>query len=161
MHIKSITMALFGATVLSGCMSDVSQTSTNVMGIQSIAGVQRAAQTQPTQQDLARSCSDVQKELDQLYARSEAINKAETARQRKTNLTNGLLNAGLSVVGADAIASAGSAQAISNVGTATTLAGAAVNSSGASGPTSQTYTQAMALAERSALLERVKLSKGC
>ena len=108
------------------------------------------------------SCKAVQSELKSLYARSEAINKAERKRERKANLTGGLMEAGLSVLGAGAIANAGSAQAISNVGTATAVAGTAASGMrGSSGPDAQTYNQAMAIAERSALLERVKFAKGC
>lgn len=149
-------------TALTGCVSNVSQTSANIMGLQSIAGVQRAAQAQPTEKDLALSCKEVESELGTLYARSEEINKAERKRERKANLTGGLMEAGLSVLGAGAIASAGSVQSISNASTATALAGTAANGvRGSGGPDAQTYNEALAIAERSALLERVKLANGC
>ncbi len=156
-----ISLAVLSSFALTGCMGRVSQTSASVMGMQSIAGMQRAAQAQPSEQDLTLSCAQVQSELNGLYARMEAINKAERARERKANLRGGLLDAGLSVVGAGAIANAGSAQSISNIGTATTVAGTAANATRGSGPNAQTYNEAMAIAERSSILERVKLSKGC
>lgn len=161
MKTTAITLTLISAFTLSGCMGGVSQTSANVMGMQSIAGVQRSAQAQPTEKDLALSCSQVQSELNRIYARMEEVNKSERARERQANLTGGLLDAGLSVVGAGAIANAGSAQAISNIGTATTAAGAAASTTRGSGPSAQTYNEAMAMAERSSVLERVKLAKGC
>ena len=37
----------------------------------------------------------------------------------------------------------------------------AANATRGSGPNAQTYNEAMAIAERSSILERVKLSKGC
>jgi len=156
-----ISFAVLSSFALTGCMGGVSQTSANVMGMQSIAGMQRAAQAQPSEQDLTLSCAQVQSELNGLYARMEAINKAERARERKANLRGGLLDAGLSVVGAGAIANAGSAQSISNIGTATTVASTAANATRGSGPNAQTYNEAMAIAERSSILERVKVSKGC
>lgn len=151
-----ISLAVLSSFALTGCMGGVSQTSANVMGMQSIAGMQRAAQAQPSEQDLTLSCAQVQSELNGLYARMEAINKAERARERKANLRGGLLDAGLSVVGAGAIANAGSAQSISNIGTATTVAGTAANATRGSGPNAQTYNEAMAIAERSSILERVQ-----
>ncbi|ATG41717.1 hypothetical protein [Phaeobacter piscinae] len=155
-------VAVAGLMGLAGCMGNTSQTSANIMGLQSMAGVQRAAQAQPSEKDLAMSCSEVKEELGTLYARSEAINKAERKRERKANLTGGLMEAGLSVLGAGAIANAGSAQSISNVGTATAVAGTAASGvRGSGGPDAQTYNTALAIAERSALLERVKLANGC
>ena len=151
-----------GLMALAGCMSNVSQTSANIMGLQSVAGVQRAAQAQPAEKDLAMSCKEVEGELGTLYARMDGINKAERKRERKANLTGGLLNAGISVLGAGAITNAGSAQSISNIGTATTVAGTAASAaSGSNGPNAQAYNEGLAIAERSAVLERVKLSKGC
>lgn len=155
-------VAIAGLVGLAACADNISQTSASVMGMQSIAGVQRAAQAQPADTDLAMSCSQVQSELTTLYARMDEINKAQRARERKANLTGGLLEAGLSIAGAGAIANAGSAQEISNIGTAATVAGTAAGAAtGSSGPSAQTYNEVMAVAERSSVLERVKVSKGC
>lgn len=158
-----ITLSILAGTLfVSACTDQISQTSANVVGLNSIASVQRAAQTQPTAQDMALSCAQINSELNSLYAKSEEINKAERARERKAGLTQGLLDAGLSVVGAGAIANAGSAQAISNVGTATALAGSAgATAIGSSGPDQQAYNQVLAMAERSSVLERTKVAKGC
>jgi hypothetical protein len=154
--------ALAGTLFMMACTEQVSQTSANVLGLNSIASVQRAAQATPTEKDLAMSCAQIDAELKTLYARTEEINKAERARERKAGLTQGLLDAGLSVVGASAIANAGSAQAISNVGTATALAGSASSAAvGSGGPNQKAYNQALALAERSSVLERAKVEKGC
>lgn len=153
---------LLAATIgLAGCGDAVSRTSANIVGVQSVAGVHRAANSEPSKADLAMSCSQIDGELSSIYAQMDQINKAERAKERKANLTGGLLDAGLSVVGAGAIANAGSAQAISNVGTATTLAGAAVNGAGAPGTDVGTYNKALAIAERSSVLERAKVAKGC
>ncbi|WP_156916739.1 MULTISPECIES: hypothetical protein [Leisingera] len=155
-------VAVAGLMGLAGCMGNTSQTSANIMGLQSMTGVQRAAQTQPSEQDLAMSCGEAQTELGTLYARSDAINQAERKQERKASLTGGLIEAGLSVIGAGAIADAGSAQAISNVGMATVVAGTAASGvRGSGGPDAQTYNEALAIAERSALLERVKLANDC
>jgi hypothetical protein len=54
--------------------------------------------------------SEVQTELNTLYARSEAINLAERKRERKASLTGGLMEAGLSVLGAGPIAEIGSSR---------------------------------------------------
>lgn len=162
MNKLKLVASISAIAVLSACMGNTTQTSASIMGMQSIAGVQRAAQAQPTETDLAMNCSQVNGELKSLYARSEEINKAEQARASKANLTSGLLDAGFSVLGAGAIANAGSAQAIANIGTATAAAGTVSSSvRGSSGPDAQAFNEAMAIAERSALLERVKLSKGC
>ena len=37
---------------LAGCMENTSKSSASIMGMQSIAGVQRAAQAQPSEKDL-------------------------------------------------------------------------------------------------------------
>ena len=86
---------------------NTSRTSAKIMGLQSMTGVQRAAQAQPSEQDPAMSRDEVQTELSTLYARSEALNKAERKRERKANLTGGLMKAGLSVFDAGAIAASG------------------------------------------------------
>ena len=159
---KTAAFLIAVGVLQSGCMGSSSGLSSQVAAMQGIAGVQRSAQATATKEDLAMSCPQIDAELKRHYARMEQINKAERARERQANLTGGLLDAGLSVVGAGAIANAGSAQTIRNVGTATTVAGSAASAATASaGPDAQTYNEALAISERSALLGRVKLQKGC
>ncbi|MES0864809.1 hypothetical protein ABLN87_20860 [Ruegeria sp. SCPT10] len=157
----TIGLLLIASATLTACSDSMTQTSANIMGMQSIAGVQRASNTEPSSADLAMSCGQINSELSSLYAEIETINKAERARERKANLTGGLLDAGLSVVGAGALANAGSAQAISNVGTATAVAGAATDGLTASGPDAGTFNRQFALVERTSVLERTKVAKGC
>ncbi|WP_171182272.1 hypothetical protein [Ruegeria sp. HKCCD8929] len=160
--VKLIPALMSATLILSACSGGTSQTSANVLGLQSISGVQRAALAAPSEKELAMNCAQIEAELARHYARMEEINRAERARERQTNLTGGLVDAGLSVLGAGAIANAGSAQGIRNVGTATNLVGTAAQSATrGSGPNAQTYNEALAISERSAVLERVKLDKGC
>lgn len=79
------------------------------------------------------NCSDVQTKLNTPYACSETLNNAECKRERKANLTGGLIESGLPVLGAGAIADAGPAQSISNAGTATAAAGTAASDMRGSG----------------------------
>lgn len=69
----------------------------------------------PLKERSRQELSEVQTELNTLYARSEAINLAERKRERKASLTGGLMEAGLSVLGAGPIAEIGSSRVISNV----------------------------------------------
>lgn len=153
---------LLSAMALSACMGTTSQTTSSVTSQSAMSSVLRASQTEPTSRDLAMTCKQIDSELGTVYAKFEQINKAERAREKKTGLTSGLLNAGISLIGAGAITDAGSAGAIGNIGTATTLAGSAANASvGSGGPDAKAYNQALALQERAAVLERAKIAKGC
>ena len=156
------TVALLGAIGLGACSTGTSQVSSMTSAMSAFGGVANASTARPTKQDLAKSCSTINAELQGLYAQMEKINAAERSRERQQSLTNGLMNAGLSVVGAGAMMNAGSAQALSNIGAATNVAGTAASSAiGGSGPDQQTVNQATAIAQKSARLERAKLEKGC
>lgn len=158
-HLIGPALAACALFAVAGCMSDVSQ---HMMARQSMTDLQRAAHAEPSEQDLAMSCPAIDTELSTLYARLETINKGERARQRKASLTSGLLDAGLSMAAGSAMAHAGSAEGLRQVGAATSVASTAADvATSGSGPTARTYNEGMAITERSALLERVKLSKGC
>lgn len=161
--VKTATFAsLASITLLAGCFGSTSQLSSMTGATSAFAGVVDASATQPTATDLSKSCAALKTDLDVTYARIEEINKAERARETRQNLASGALNTGLSLLGAGAIANAGSAQAISNIGTATSLAGTAANSAvGAGGPDQKTINQATALAQKSARLEKARVEKGC
>ena len=155
--------ALLAVCGLSACMGNPSTQATSaIMGHSAISGVVNASRSAPSEADLAMSCPAIDQQLGRIYAETEEINRVERVRERKAGLLRGTLNAGASVIGAGAIASAGSAEAIANTGTAITVAGAAANAAvGHTGPDAQTLNRGMALQERAAVLERTKVKKGC
>ncbi len=160
--ILKITGWALALATLSACMGGSSQTASLATSQSAMSAVMRAGQTQPSEKDMAMSCKAIDAELTGLYAQFEEINKAERARERKAGLTSGLLSAGISFAGISALGNAGSVQAMQNIGTATSVASTAASASqGAGGPNAQTLNKATAIQERSAVLERAKLAKGC
>ena len=154
--------ALSAAMALSGCMGSSSQTGAHGTALNSMSMVNRAANSEPSQSDLNKSCSEIDAELARLYARNEELERAAKAEQRKGALARGAVNAGLSALTYKGITNAGSASGIRKVGTASSLAGGVANvTMGGSGPDAKTMNQSMAIYERTSLLERTKLSKGC
>lgn len=154
------TLAAIACTLsLSACVGG--GTSQAIVANSAFGGALAAAQTPVSETDLARSCSDINAELRNIYARVEQVNAEEEKRQRRAGLTNGLLNTGITILGGSAIAGAGSAGAIRNAGVATDVARGAANASSATGPDLQTVNSQSALAGRAAQLERTKAQKGC
>ena len=156
-----ILMSATAAMALSGCMG-TSQTSSHAAAMSGMAVVQRAADSQPTQTDLAKSCAQIEAELSRLYARSAELERAARAEERKTSLARGAVNTGLAALTMSGLTGAGSVSEIRNVQTASTVAGTVANSTmGSSGPDARTTNETMAVFERTSLLERTKLQKGC
>ncbi|WP_299155030.1 TrbI/VirB10 family protein [uncultured Tateyamaria sp.] len=91
------------------------------------------------------------------------IDQAQRAVQRKRNIQNGMINTGISILGAGAIANAGSVNGIRNASTAVGAAGMAANGVRANGSREdgRALNEALALQERAANLERAKVGKGC
>lgn len=154
----TITTTL-SALCLSACVGG--GTSQAIVANSAIGGTLGAAQAPVTEIDVARSCADLNSELSGIYARFEQMQAEEQKRQRRSGFGNGLLNAGISVLGGSAIASAGSADAIRTAGVATDLARGAANASTANSPDLQSVNSQTALAGRAAQLERTKVQKGC
>ena len=149
--------------LLAACDGGQSQVIGASQSLNAIAGVQRAAQSQPTEQDLALSCGAIGNELNAAYARLNEIEETQRAVERKRNVQNGVLNTGISILGAGALANAGSVTGIRNTSAAVTAAGAIANSAQSNGSASdgRALNEALALQERASVLERVKVGKGC
>jgi len=154
---------VFSVAVLSACDGGQSQTLGASQSLSALAGVQRAAQSQPTDADLALSCSAMASELNTIYAKLSEIDRNQRAVQRQRNIQNGMINTGISILGAGAIANAGSVTGIRNASTAVGAAGMVANGARSNGSPEdgRALNQALALQERAALLERAKVSKGC
>ena len=162
MNTKYPITATIAAMFLSGCMGTTSQTSANATALNSIATVQRTANTQPTQAELGKSCSEINAELNRLYARNAELEKAARAQERKGALGRGLLNAGIAAATLGGMTNAGSVDQIKTVSTAATVARTGADAAmGTSGPDARTTSETLAIFERTSLLERAKLSKGC
>ncbi|WP_299288998.1 hypothetical protein [uncultured Tateyamaria sp.] len=162
---NTLRAALLGisALALSACDSGQSQVLGASQSLNAIAGVQRAAQSQPSEADLSLSCASIAGELNSIYARLSEIDQAQRAVQRKRNIQKGMINTGISILGAGAIANAGSVNGIRNTSTAVGAAGMAANGVRANGSPEdgRALNEALALQERAANLERAKVGKGC
>ncbi len=155
--------AIVASMVLSACDTGQSQVSGASQSLNAIAGLQRTVQAEPGSADLALSCGEIGSELRTVYARLSEIETAQRAVERKRNVQNGMLNAGISILGAGAIANAGSVNGIRNAGIAVGAAGSVANGARSNGSheDSRALNEALALQERASLLERIKVKNGC
>lgn len=157
------SVLVISALALAACDSGQSQVLGASQSLNAIAGVQRAAQSQPSDTDLALSCGAIASELNTIYVRLSEIDKQQRAVQRKRNIQNGMISTGISILGAGAIANAGSVNGIRNASTAVGAAGAVANGTRSNGSPEdgRALNEALALQERAATLERAKVGKGC
>ena len=158
---KRLLLLSAAALTLTGCMGS-SQTRSNATALSGLATIQRASDSQPTQTDLAMSCREIDGELNRLYARSEELERTARAQERKGALARGAVSTGLAALTFGGITNAGSVSEIQNVHTASTVANTAASATmGNSGPDARTTNETLAIFERTSLLERTKLQKGC
>lgn len=151
---------IISVTALSMTLSACGPTAQFQKATQSMQSV-TAARAPLSESDLALSCEKIDQDLTKLYARYEELEAAERSRQQKAGLLNGALSVGVGILGGTALASAGSVEAINNVGVATSVAGSAVDALTDTGLDQQSLNKTTAVAERTAILERVKIEKGC
>lgn len=128
----------------------------------SFSGVTAAAQP-ASKEDYVLACSELNGRLGNLYDRYRALEAAQQARQRQSAVMDGVLDAGLGILGTKAATGAGSVSAIRGAQVAMTASDGLVSVMRAEGSASdlKSVNDATMIAQRTAQLERVKFEKGC
>ena len=156
-------LMMASALILSACVSGggtatemVSATS----GLRALSSVTEA----PSEADSKLSCADLNSRLANLYGRYEELDREQRARQRQAAFVGGIVNVGATLAGGSALAHAGSASAIRNVGLATNYGTAALTNLTSQESSTQQLkdvNDTMLIARRITQLERVKFDKSC
>ena len=150
--------------VLSGCFTGGGGTATEmVAATTAIRGVTQAVEP-PSETDYKLSCNELNMRTGNLYARYAELEKEQKARQRKKNITNGLINTGITVAGIAGMGNAGTLNGVRNVGIATGVARTGLSGVASAETNTQQLkdvTNATLIAQRVNQLERVKMEKGC
>ena len=160
---KNVVYAASAVLLLGGCVSGGGTATDMVTATTAIRGVTQATEP-PSTEDYELSCGDVSDRLSNLYGRYEELEREQRARQRRASLVEGAVGMGVGVLGGSALANAGSATAVRNVGLATNYGGGALSSLARQESSTQQLKEvndAMLIAQRAAQLERVKFDKGC